>query len=196
MEACLTTRATMTEIIVFVGATLVIAWLSRASLLKPETQGYAHGFYRFIAWELMLFMLVLNMNVWYVEPYTPHQIISGLCMLTSLLLVVSGFALLHLMGKLDNRRDDTPMLDMEKTTALVTRGIYRYIRHPMYGSLIFLDWGIFFKQPTVSETLIALTATGFLVATARVEERENIRYFGEAYREYMKRTKMFVPFML
>lgn len=196
MTACFTINATMTELFVFVSATLVIAWLSRASLLKPGAHGYAHGFYRFIAWELMLFMLVLNMSVWYVEPQAPHQIAAGICMFTSLLLVVSGFALLRLMGKTDSNRDDTPMMGIEKTTALVTRGIYRYIRHPIYGSLIFLDWGIFFKQPTISETLIALSATAFLIATARVEENENIRYFGDAYREYMKHTKMFVPFVV
>lgn len=186
----------MIEIIVFTVATLMIVWLSRASLFKPGAHGYAHGFYRFIAWELMLFLLVLNMDVWYQEPQTPHQIISGLCMITSLLLVVSGFALLHLMGKPDSQRNDTPMMAIEKTTALVSRGIYRYIRHPIYSSLIFLDWGIYFKQPTIAETIIALIATAFLIATARVEEHENIRFFGEAYREYMKRTKMFLPFVI
>lgn len=186
----------MREITVFVIATLAIAWFSRASLLKPGTQGYAHGFYRFIAWELMLFMLVMNMDVWYLDQYAPHQIASGLCMFISLLLVVSGFALLHTMGKPDSQRNDTPLMDIEKTTALVTRGIYRFIRHPIYGSLIFLDWGIFFKRPTITEAIIALIATGFLVATARVEENENIRYFGEAYRLYMQRTKMFVPFVV
>jgi protein-S-isoprenylcysteine O-methyltransferase Ste14 len=36
----------------------------------------------------------------------------------------------------------------------------------------------------------------FLVATARVEEAENLRFFGEEYQEYMKRTKMFVPYLL
>src|SRR5512135_1957061 len=93
----LDTRPTMLEITVFVTATLVIAWLSRASLLKPGSQGYAHGFYRFIAWELMLFMLVMNMDVWYVDTHAPHQLVSGGFMVTSLLLVVSGFATLCLM---------------------------------------------------------------------------------------------------
>jgi protein-S-isoprenylcysteine O-methyltransferase Ste14 len=31
--------------------------------------------------------------------------------------------------------------------------------------------------------------------TARVEEAENCRFFGAAYREYMKGTKIFVPFL-
>ena len=43
--------------------------------------------------------------------------------------------------------------------------------------------------------LLAVTVTILLIITARKEEIENIQYFGEQYREYMKRTKMFVPFI-
>jgi protein-S-isoprenylcysteine O-methyltransferase Ste14 len=31
------------------------------------------------------------------------------------------------------------------------------------------------------------------VVTARSEEAENVRYFGAAYQEYVRRTKMFIP---
>jgi protein-S-isoprenylcysteine O-methyltransferase Ste14 len=34
------------------------------------------------------------------------------------------------------------------------------------------------------------------VATARADEAECVRYFGQPYREYMKRTRMFVPWLL
>ena len=58
----------------------------------------------------------------------------------------------------------------------------------MYGSLLFLCWGFFFKQPSLAGGVLAVIASGFLVVTARAEEIENLRYFGEEYREYMKRT--------
>jgi protein-S-isoprenylcysteine O-methyltransferase Ste14 len=32
--------------------------------------------------------------------------------------------------------------------------------------------------------------------TARIEEEEMIAKFGEAYRDYMKETKMFIPFVI
>jgi len=35
----------------------------------------------------------------------------------------------------------------------------------------------------------------FLYVTARVEERENIERFGEQYRQYMKKSRMFIPFI-
>lgn len=182
----------MHEGIIFTVITLLLAVVSRASLLIPGS----HGFYRFFAWECMLGLFVLNLRYWHAPENRAFQIISGLLFSASLLLLLLSLALLQLSGKPDDERNDAPMLEFEKTTALVTTGIYSYIRHPMYGSLVFLCWGFFFKQPSLAGGALALIACGLLAATARVEEAENIRYFGEKYREYMKRTKMFVPFII
>jgi protein-S-isoprenylcysteine O-methyltransferase Ste14 len=184
------------ETIVFVTVTLVLALVSRNSLLKPGSHGYAHGFYRFFAWECMLGMFVLNLREWDVEPDSLHQLAAGTLFFISLLLLVFSVTLLHWQGKRDAKRNDVPMLAFEKTTALITNGIYSYIRHPMYASLFLLCWGFFCKQPSLLGAVLAVTASLFLIATASVEEKENISYFGDEYREYMKRSKMFVPFLL
>jgi protein-S-isoprenylcysteine O-methyltransferase Ste14 len=65
----------------------------------------------------------------------------------------------------------------------------------MYASLLYLTWGIAFKNPTVLILIYAMVATLFLYLTVRAEERENLNYFGEKYREYMKHTKRFVPWL-
>jgi protein-S-isoprenylcysteine O-methyltransferase Ste14 len=107
----------------------------------------------------------------------------------------SSVQLLRMIGKPDDRRSDMSLLGVEKTTTLVIVGAYRYIRHPLYSSLLFLAWGVFLKSPSWPGGSLAIAATAFLTATAKVEESENIRYFGSAYREYMKQTKMFIPFL-
>ena len=84
----------------------------------------------------------------------------------------------------------------EKTTKLVTSGVYRYIRHPMYCSLLLLNWGAFFKSPTWIGTLLASGATFFLIATAKADEKECTRFFGVEYQDYTKDSKMFIPFIL
>ena len=43
--------------------------------------------------------------------------------------------------------------------------------------------------------LLAVITTILLIITAKKEEIENIQYFGKKYQEYMKLTKMFVPFI-
>jgi protein-S-isoprenylcysteine O-methyltransferase Ste14 len=169
--------------------TVVIVYVSRSSLRNIRS----HGFYRAFAWEAILFLILLNLDEWFRDAFSWHQLISWFLLTVSAFLVVHVAHLLRSLGKPDPRRNEMPLIGIEKTTVLVTTGAYRQIRHPAYSSLLFLAWGVFFKTPSWPGGLLALAATLFLVATAKVEEGENIRYFGPDYAEYMKRTRMFVP---
>jgi protein-S-isoprenylcysteine O-methyltransferase Ste14 len=182
---------TWIRIILLAAGAIFIASISRASLRHPRS----HGFYRFFAWELIWILIILNLEGWFRYPLAWHQIISWILLCGSIYPVVAGILLLRRAGRPDPQRSDSPMLGIEKTTQLVTSGVYRYIRHPLYSSLFLLAWGVFFKSPSWWEGLTALVVTMLLAATARAEEGENIRYFGPEYEEYMKRTRMFVPFV-
>jgi protein-S-isoprenylcysteine O-methyltransferase Ste14 len=177
--------------VVFVVTTLGLAYVSRASLRAP----HSHGFYRFFAWEAILVLILLNIDAWFRDPLVWHQIISWCLLSVSLFLVIHGMHLLRWIGKPGSQRDDASLVGLERTTTLVTKGAYRYIRHPLYSSLLFLTWGVFFKQPSWIGGLLAVPSTLLLVATACVEEREDICFFGPAYEVYRKQTKMFVPFL-
>lgn len=190
-KALLMEGLTVTKGAAFLLGTVGLVAVSRASLAAPRS----HGFYRFFAWEAILGMAVLDIAVWFRDPFSWHQLISWPLLVVSAVLVVVGTGLLRQRGELDPHRDDLPLVGVEKTTRLITSGVYRHIRHPLYSSLLFLAWGIFFKDPSWLGGVLALSATGFLVATARVEEAENLRYFGEAYEAYVQNSKMFVPFL-
>jgi len=181
----------MLKIIIFVLATIGITWVSRSSLRNVQ----AHGFYRFFAWETILISFLLNMNYWFVDPFSLRQIISWSFLIVSLLLIYQGVQLFRRQGKLDQERNDPALVGIEKTTELVTTGVYHYIRHPFYSSLLFLGWGILFKNVSWIGVLLAVLTTILLIITARKEEIENIQFFGEDYQKYMKRTKMFVPYI-
>jgi protein-S-isoprenylcysteine O-methyltransferase Ste14 len=182
---------TTLKLIIFVAASAVVVYISRFSLRGLRT----HGFYRFFAWEAILILALLNVDYWFYKPLTLPQVISWPLLFISLYLVIHGFRLLRKIGKPDDRRDGVSLIGVEKTTVLVTGGAYNYIRHPLYSSLLFLAWGVFFKSPTWTGAVLAVAATAFLAATARIEESENLKYFGGAYGDYMKRTKMFLPFV-
>jgi protein-S-isoprenylcysteine O-methyltransferase Ste14 len=182
----------MIRIGIFLIGTAGLAYISKTSLTHPAS----HGFYRFFAWESMLVLLLLNMHQWFANPLSLQQIVSWLLLFASLLLVLPAFDLLRRKGKASEQRRGEPLLAFEKTTVLVTDGVYHYIRHPLYSSLLFLNWGIYFKDPSFLGLALGLAATAFLILTSRAEEREDIIYFGEEYRSYMTRTKMFVPYVL
>lgn len=176
---------------IFVLVSLWLAYISRRSLRSRAS----HGFYRFFAWEAILALFLLNACNWFHDPFSWQQIISWILLMASAILVLHALWLLRKVGQADSRRTGEPLYQLEKTTALVEVGAYRAIRHPMYTSLLLLAWGIFFKSPSWSVGLLAAASTAFLVLAARAEEVENLRYFGEAYREYMQRTWRFIPFV-
>ena len=168
-----------------------LIYVSRKALRQPGS----HGFYRFFAWEILLGMFALNLQVWFADPLSWHQLVSWVLLFLSIVLVLEGLRLLRKIGKLNAAQRDASLLGLEKTSRLVTIGLYRYIRHPLYASLFCLDWGIFFKLPAWSGAVLALLCTCFLIATARSEERENVAFFGQDYTEYMLHSKMFIPFI-
>jgi protein-S-isoprenylcysteine O-methyltransferase Ste14 len=173
----------MTEAILFVAGSLFIIWISVPSL----RQSGSHGFYRFFAWEAILGMFLMNVRGWFVHPFAWYQVISWTLLIASLIPVITGVYLLRHAGK--------PTDALEATTQLVQSGIYRFIRHPLYVSLLLLNWGIFFKSPGLLDCCLAAIATAFLYATARADEAECLVKFGEEYAGYMKKTRMFIPFV-
>ena len=179
------------KVIVFIVASVGLVWRSWSSLRDYRS----HGFYRFLAWEAILVLVLLNLDYWFHEPFSIHQIVSWFLLIISLFLVIHGFQLLRMVGKPDSKRNDPSLVGIERTTELVTLGAYRYIRHPLYSSLLFLAWGVFFKHPSWAGISLAVITTFFLTMTAKIEQAENIRFFGAAYQSYMKQTKMFVPFL-
>jgi protein-S-isoprenylcysteine O-methyltransferase Ste14 len=182
----------MWKILVFVLGTGLLIYVSRASLRFTRS----HGFYRFFAWELILALFLLNVNVWYANPFAWYQLISWTLLFASLVPLIYGVRALRGRGKPDEgHRDDPTLLAFENTSRLVTSGVYRYIRHPLYTSLLLLTWGIFFKSPGWLGLLLSIATTFLLLATARADEAECIRFFGEPYRDYMKHSKRFIPFL-
>lgn len=182
----------MMKAILFVVASAGIVYISRASLRNPRS----HGFYRFLAWEAILALILLNVECWFRDPFSLHQVISWIFLIASAFLVLHAVHLLRMIGKPNAQRSDNEAsIGFEKTTQLVSVGAYKYIRHPMYSSLLFLTWGVLFKDLSWLSGFFALAATVFLVATAKAEEKENIRFFGTSYQTYIKQTKMFIPFL-
>jgi protein-S-isoprenylcysteine O-methyltransferase Ste14 len=181
----------MITLFVFTLLAIPLIIISFRSLKKPGS----HGFYRFFGWEATLFLAVCNIRFWFTDPSSIPQIISWICLFYALYLVIAGVILLKKRGKAQKSREDTALFAFEKTTQLVETGLFRYIRHPLYGSLLFLSVGIFLKHPACFQLVVTLFSSVMYYLTARMDEKECVAYFGDVYRAYMKRTKMFIPWI-
>ena len=182
----------MIQWMIFILGSIVLTIISWKALHHPDS----HGFYRFFAWEAILGLVVINIPKWFSNWTAWYQIISWFLLLACIVPLVFGVESLRKRGKPGKEeRPDPQLMSFERTTQLVTDGIYRFIRHPLYSSLLLLAWGVFFKAPTQTGITLALLATLLLNATAKADEAECIQTFGSDYQEYMKRTKMFIPFV-
>lgn len=87
----------------------------------------------------------------------------------------------------------SPTVGTRKEHKLVTHGIYRWVRHPLYsvGTLLFLSFAVIAESWFI--TLMAILAFILLAIRLPNEETHLIEKFGDEYREYMKRTGRFFP---
>ncbi len=87
----------------------------------------------------------------------------------------------------------TPTVVTRREHALVTSGPYRWVRHPLYavGGLMWLAIALV----TTSWFFVAAIIPGvpLIGRRARMEEEHLIERFGDAYREYARRTGRFLP---
>ena len=115
---------------------------------------------------------------------------------TGLGFALLGFALLQwAQVTLGKSWSDTPRMMKEQT--LITSGPYRTIRHPIYTAFILILGSTLFIS---SNWLIGFCWAGMTVleVVSRIgfEESLMIEYFGDQYREYMKKTGRLLPKVL
>ena len=147
-----------------------------------------HGIARFFALESVFILVLLNFKVWFIKPFSMVQILSWILLIFSAYIAVAGYLLLKRKGK--------PDTNFENTSILVKSGIYEYIRHPLYLSILLLGTGVMLKEPGQYQIVLAVINMIAIFLTARIEEMEMIKKFGNEYRSYMKESKMFIPFIV
>jgi len=173
------------NIYVLIGGTIFIIIFSWFLSIKHKRY---HGITRFFAFESVFILLLLNYRVWFEDPFSPMHLLSWFLLIFSIYPVTAGFILLRKVGKPDS--------NFENTSVLVKSGIYGYIRHPLYLSIFLLGTGIMLKDPEFNQLILGAINMAAIILTALIEEKEMIAKFGDEYREYIKETKMFIPFIL
>ena len=105
------------------------------------------------------------------------------------ILVLVGLLQTDIWHFLGFRQLTTPDVDAE--TPLTIRGLYRWVRHPLYSGSFLIIW----LNPVMTRNLLVLTfwLSVYLIVGAKLEERRLVHAFGDAYRQYQQRVPMFIP---
>ena len=97
----------------------------------------------------------------------------------------------QLAGSASNNQPEGPLEAVNGR--LVTKGLYRYVRHPLYSAGIAFIWLLPLMTLNVLAINIALTI--YVVVGAYFEERKLHSDFGQEYADYAAVTPMLIPFL-
>jgi len=115
----------------------------------------------------------------------------------SYLLPGSALTMLGLLGAVWARmylgRNWSGYVTYKENQTLVTSGPYRYVRHPIYTSMILMFIGTILSYGSLLVSVFFTVLSIDFILRTKKEEAIMIKLFGEKYTDYMKRTKRLIP---
>ncbi len=135
---------------------------------------------------------LLAAAMWAIAPLGPQFALSALARIIPVALLVVAGAAFDLLGLVAFRAFRTTVnpLRPERASALVTGGVYRVTRNPMYVgmALLLVAWAIYLSSllPFAGPIVFVLYITRFQIEP---EERVLRNMFGEAYSAYAARVR-------
>ncbi|MFX1568252.1 MAG: methyltransferase family protein [Promethearchaeota archaeon] len=107
-------------------------------------------------------------------------------------LIIGG--IIMIISRVQLGRYGTPVVHTGEDHKLVTKGLYKIVRHPMYFGGIFIMVAPYLAfRSLILLTGIVILDSYFLKMRIKIEEQTLIGTFGDDYRNYMKRTKKIIP---
>jgi methanethiol S-methyltransferase len=167
------------------------AWIRR--LFGPR----ADQFYRLL---YNIFSLISFLGILIIAFFTPDQTLyivsmpwAAIMLLGELAAFIALLVAFRQTDMLDFIGLRQLMVDQGKThvSKLVTDGLYRYIRHPLYTSGLLFIW--LFPIMTARQLVLNIALTLYIVVGAYYEERKLRQKFGQEYIQYSAVTPMFIP---
>jgi protein-S-isoprenylcysteine O-methyltransferase Ste14 len=133
----------------------------------------------------------LPQAVWQVE----HPVVSGLLLAGSMLGWVIVFASSFMINHFDLfglRQSLNGFLGRESTPiGFKLVGLYKIVRHPLMVGFLLAFW--LTPTMTVGHLFFAVMTTGYIFFGTWIEERDLIAHLGEAYIDYKRRVRGFLP---
>ncbi|MFX1417772.1 MAG: methyltransferase family protein [Promethearchaeota archaeon] len=141
---------------------------------------------------LLILAYVENINI--ITPFIPIWNNPIVAFIGIIFLVIGG--IIMIISRIQLGKYGTPVVHTGEGHKLVTKGLYKIVRHPMYFGAIFMMLGPYLAFRSII-LLIGMTILYFFLLKIRIqfEEETLIGTFGEEYTNYKRRTKKLIPFI-
>ena len=136
------------------------------------------------AYEIILvfsqfFIIILHFFQWEFIPQKQIIQVSNLSYLVGFFIIIIAFIVLLIAIK-DLGRNLSPFPRPLNNSNLVTTGIYRFTRHPMYYSLIFISFGVFITKLSIYYLFLSISLGLIIKFKIALEEQ----YLNNKFKNY------------
>jgi len=116
---------------------------------------------------------------WKANPhFGPFHILSFVFIGGGFMLISAGWKVLY---------------EAQRRHRLAVSGVYAWIRHPQYAGFVLVMFGFLLQWPTLLTLAMFPVLTFMYLRLARIEERNALAEFGDAYRRYMQDVPGYIP---
>ena len=112
-----------------------------------------------------------------------------------LLMIVLGLAVM-IVAMVTLRRSYSSTVLIRRDHQLITHGVYRWTRNPIYLGALMVCFGIASHAESAKGALVMVLLVPIVLNRIRLEEQLLKETFGEEYESYRRRTRRLVPFLL
>ncbi len=148
-------------------------------MTKFQLKNFLKAAYEIILVFLQFLIVVLHFFQWEFIPQKQIIQVSPFCYLLGFLMVIISSIILLVAIK-DLGRNLSPLPRPINNSKLVTTGIYRFTRHPMYYSLIFISIGVFITKLSIYYLFLSISLGLIIKLKITLEEQ----YLNNKFKNY------------
>lgn len=176
---------------------LLIVWriywfvhTKEAVLKKPKTENNSRiiELIMFYLGSAYVFINLIGFSIFYFDNLSIQIVGFGLVILSFIQAIIAR-------KTLNDNWTESFEYQIKKNHELIIKGIYGYVRHPIYGAMLLMVPGALLVSASYTFILGLIIMLFAAEILARREEKLLIKHFGQKYIEYMKNTKKFIPFV-
>ena len=146
---------------------------------KFQLKIFLKAAYEIILVFLQFFIICLHFIKWEFIPQKKIIQISTLSYFVGFLIITIALIILLVAIK-DLGRNLSPFPRPINNSNLVTSGIYRFMRHPMYYSLIFISFGVFITKLSFYYLFLSISLSLIIKFKIAIEEQ----YLNNKFKNY------------
>ena len=149
-------------------------------MTKFQLKIFVKAAYELILVFLQFFIISLHFFKWDFIPQKQIMQVSPFSYLVGYLIIINALIIMLIAIK-DLGRNLSPFPRPIKNSKLVSTGIYQFMRHPMYYSLIFISLGVFITKLSIYYLFLSISLALIIKFKIALEEQ----YLNNKFKNYL-----------